>query len=267
MAKVYLDIGHGGSDSGACGNGLQEKNINLNVGLYLIKYLQACGITYKACRTTDTTINLMQRCKDANNWGADLYVSLHHNAGGGTGYEVYHSIYYGNGTVFAKILAEEYKNIGQIPHGAGVMSRKGSNGDYYCVIRETSMPAIISEFGYIDSADVNKFNTDAKQKAEAKAIAKAICRYFGIIFRDIDATVPTPPAKIKILYRVQVGAYSIKANADKLQAELKSKGIDCFVKQINGLYKVQCGAYSVRANADAMANRLKSLGYSCFITQ
>lgn len=267
MAKVYLDLGHGGSDSGACGNGLQEKNINLNVGLYVMKYLQASGITYKACRTADNTVDLMQRCIDANRWGADLFVSIHHNAGGGVGFEVYHSIYRGKGTVFAEFLAEEYKSIGQVPHGSGTMSRKGSNGDYYCVIRETSMPAVISEFGYIDSADVNKFNTDAKQKAEAKAIAKAICRYFGVTFRDIDAPAPTPPANYGTFYRVQVGAYSVKSNADKLQTELKNKGIDCFVKQINGLYKVQCGAYSVRANADAMANRLKSLGYSCFITQ
>lgn len=267
MAKVYLDLGHGGSDSGAVGNGLMEKTVNLNVGLYVMKYLQASGITYKACRTADNTVDLMQRCIDANKWGADLFVSIHHNAGGGVGFEVYHSIYRGKGTVFAEFLAEEYKSIGQVPHGSGTMSRKGSNGDYYCVIRETSMPAVISEFGYIDSADVNKFNTDAKQKAEAKAIAKAICRYFGVTFRDIDAPAPTPPANYGTFYRVQVGAYSVKSNADKLQAELKNKGIDCFVKQINGLYKVQCGAYSVRANADAMANRLKSLGYSCFITQ
>lgn len=266
MAKVYLDLGHGGSDSGAVGNGLMEKTVNLNVGLYLIKYLQACGITYKACRTTDTTIDLMQRCKDANNWGADLYVSLHHNAGGGVGFEVYHSIHRGKGAVFAGILAEEYKNIGQIPHGAGVMSRKGSNGDYYCVIRETNMTAVISEFGYIDSVDVNKFNTADKQKLEAKAIAKAICRYFNVEFKDIDTPTSNPSANAGI-YRVQVGAYSIKANADKLQAELKAKGIDCFVKQVGNLYKVQCGAYSVRDNADAMLNKLKALGYSVFITQ
>lgn len=67
------------------------------------------------------------------------------------------------------------------------------------------------------------------------------------------------------IYRVQVGAFSVKANADKLASELKGKGIDCMVVSSGSYYKVQCGAYSVRANADAQVSKLKSLGYEAIV--
>ena len=77
---------------------------------------------------------------------------------------------------------------------------------------------------------------------------------------------PTRPDTGKVLYRVQTGAFSVKANADKLAAELKGKGFDTYIVQADGLYKVQVGAYSVRANADAMAAKLTAAGYKNFIT-
>lgn len=67
------------------------------------------------------------------------------------------------------------------------------------------------------------------------------------------------------IYKVQVGAFSVKGNADKLAAELKGKGIDCVVVSSGSYYKVQCGAYSVRANADAQLSKLKSLGYDAIV--
>ena len=80
---------------------------------------------------------------------------------------------------------------------------------------------------------------------------------------------PAKPAQTdtgKVLYRVQTGAFAVKANADKLAAELKGKGFDTYIVQVDGLYKVQVGAYSVRENADAMAAKLTAAGYKNFIT-
>lgn len=65
----------------------------------------------------------------------------------------------------------------------------------------------------------------------------------------------------KILYRVQVGAFSVKANADKYAKEIKSKGFEALVKKIDNLYKVQCGAYSVKKNAEALVSELSKAGY------
>jgi len=75
------------------------------------------------------------------------------------------------------------------------------------------------------------------------------------------------PAPSKKLYRVQVGAFKKKENANRLLNELKSKSIDCFIKEENGLYKVQVGAYSVYANAEKMKKRLESMGYKPFIKE
>jgi N-acetyl-anhydromuramyl-L-alanine amidase AmpD len=70
----------------------------------------------------------------------------------------------------------------------------------------------------------------------------------------------------KVLYRVQVGAYSQKSNADAQAAKLKAKGYDTMIVIAGGLYKVQVGAFGQKSNADAMAKRLKTDGFDCFIT-
>lgn len=77
---------------------------------------------------------------------------------------------------------------------------------------------------------------------------------------------PTEPESNGALYRVQTGAFSKKANADALAAELKAKGFDTYIVQVGGLYKVQVGAYKVKANATAMLAKIKAAGYDAFIT-
>ena len=70
----------------------------------------------------------------------------------------------------------------------------------------------------------------------------------------------------KVVYRVQVGAYSIKANAEKELIKIKNAGFDAFIVQLNGVYKIQVGAYSVKANADTMLRKIKKDGFEAFIT-
>ena len=75
----------------------------------------------------------------------------------------------------------------------------------------------------------------------------------------------TSPA-VDNLYRVQVGAYKNKANADAQLARVKAAGFDTYMVQIGGLYKIQVGAYREKANADNMLKKLKSAGFDAFIT-
>lgn len=70
----------------------------------------------------------------------------------------------------------------------------------------------------------------------------------------------------KTLYRVQCGAYKVKANADVQLNKIKSLGIDAFITQVDGLYKVQVGAYSIKSNADNQLKKMKELGFDCFVT-
>jgi hypothetical protein len=76
----------------------------------------------------------------------------------------------------------------------------------------------------------------------------------------------TPPAPSGELYRVQVGAYSKKANADGVEAKLKAKGYSTYMVKAGALYKVQVGAFAVKANADATAAKLKADGFDTYIT-
>src|SRR5690625_967948 len=116
MTKIFIDPGHGGSDPGAVGNGLREKDLTLDIAKRIQKYLNDnyTGFTIKLSRTTDKTLSLAQRTKMANDWKADYFLSIHINAGGGTGYEDY--IYSGpvqttTASLRNTIHAEIVKNI------------------------------------------------------------------------------------------------------------------------------------------------------------
>lgn len=95
----------------------------------------------------------------------------------------------------------------------------------------------------------------------AESINKAVGGTSGSA--DVEIKVPSDG---KTLYRVQCGAYRVKANADAQLKAIKAKGVDAFITQVDGLYKVQVGAYSTKSNADAQLKKMKSLGFDCFVT-
>lgn len=70
-----------------------------------------------------------------------------------------------------------------------------------------------------------------------------------------------------VLYKVQIGAFQSKANADKLANEAKSKGFNSVVLLVNGLYKVQIGAFASQANADALAAKAKNAGFTAIVVK
>lgn len=81
-----------------------------------------------------------------------------------------------------------------------------------------------------------------------------------------DEPIHKQPNDGEKLYRVQLGAYKNKSNANKQLAAVKAKGVDAFIVQVDGYYKVQVGAFGVKANADKQLAKMKSLGFDCFIT-
>lgn len=85
----------------------------------------------------------------------------------------------------------------------------------------------------------------------------------GVSTGEVEIKVPNDG---KTLYRVQCGAYKVKANADVQLNKIKSLGIDAFITQVDGLCKVQVGAYSIKSNADNQLKKMKQLGFDCFVT-
>lgn len=151
MAKklIVLDPGHGGKDSGACGNGLLEKEINLmiarSVGNRLNDYQD---VEVKYTRDSDKFIELSDRAKFANNMKADVFLSIHVNAGGGTGYEDF--VYTGASGASIKIQTEIHAEMRKFLDSYGIVDR-GMKKANFAVLRETNMPAMLAENLFIDN--------------------------------------------------------------------------------------------------------------------
>ncbi len=180
--KVFIGVGHGGSDPGAVGY-IEEADTNLQMALACRDFLVAYGVDVKMSRTKDEDDTVMQEVAECNAYGPDLAVDIHNNSGGGDGFEVFHTIHGGTGKTLAQNIEKHVKAIGQ--NSRGVKTRQGSNGDYYAFIRETVAPAVICEGVFVDTkADAAQADTLAEQQAFGVAYAKGILDTLGIPYDE-----------------------------------------------------------------------------------
>lgn len=223
MKKIFLDKGHGGSDPGAVANGLKEKDLTHRIVEYAMDYLEAnyTGFEQRTTRTGDQTLTLSQRAKMANGWGADVFISVHINAGKGTGFESY--VY--NGGVSSQTVALQnvlHNEILTAMRQFGNITDRGKKRANYAVLRETKMPAVLTENLFIDSNDAKYLKNEAFLKAVGEAHARGVAKFLGLPKK----AKPQPQQKVSDgkLYRVQVGAFVNRENAEQLAEELKKKG-------------------------------------------
>lgn len=219
--KVFIGVGHGGSDPGAVANGFKEKDLNLAIALACQSELVRHGVTVQMSRTKDENDALTEEIKECNAFNPDLAVDVHNNAGGGDGAEAFYHHGGGIGKTLAENILKEVVAVGQNSRGA--KTRKNANGkDYYGFIRQTNAPAVIVECAFVDNAkDMQAIDTAAEQKQMGVAIAKGVLKTLGIAYT----------AEKEKIYRVQVGAYRDKANAEAMLAKLKKAGFDGFIKE------------------------------------
>ncbi|WJQ14594.1 N-acetylmuramoyl-L-alanine amidase [Geobacillus stearothermophilus] len=230
--KIMWDKGHGGNDPGAVANGLQEKQLTHKIVEYAMAYLEAnyTGFEQRVTRTSDQTLTLSQRADMANAWGADVFVSVHINAGKGTGFETY--VY--NGGVSSQTVALQNVLHGEILAAMrkfeNVTDRGKKRADY-AVLRETKMPAVLTENLFIDSNDAKHLKNEAFLKAVGEAHARGVAKFLGLKEKPKVRPEAKPQQKPsnKKLYRVQVGAFSDRKNAERLAEELKKKGYPVFI--------------------------------------
>lgn len=218
MAKVFIGVGHGGSDSGAVGNNLKEKDLNLSIALACDEELKRHGVKTLLSRYTDQNDSISEEIKECNAYAPDIAVDIHNNAGGGDGCEVFYTHKGGTGKTLAYNINAGMLEVGQ--NSRGIKTKTTALGkDYYAFIRETTAPAVIVECAFIDNAkDITIIDTLAEQKAMGKAIAKGILKTLNIKYKA------TEEATGSSLYRVIVGAYKLKSNADKALEKAKALG-------------------------------------------
>lgn len=192
--KVCLDPGHGGKDGGASANGIIEKWPNIQVGLLVRDMLKAHGLEVVMTRIGDSDASLQERTDLANRENVDAFISIHHNAAGNPearGLEIYHSVIGGEGKRLAELIHDRYMAlIPELPT-RGVKTKTLQDGrDYYYVIRETRMPAVIIEGGFLtnlqDAALI--VNRDFQQR-QAQAISQGVLLWYG---RDVGTDTGTP---------------------------------------------------------------------------
>ncbi|MER7471958.1 N-acetylmuramoyl-L-alanine amidase [Micromonospora sp. NPDC000018] len=205
IPRVYIDPGHGGTDPGAIGNGLQEKALTLAIALQTRSILLSnWSVDVRMSRTSDVTRSLTYRTDDANAWGADLFVSVHINSGGGTGFESYR--YPTTDTATVNLHNALHSQVLSGMRSIGAVADRGKRTANFHVLRETTMPAVLTENLFIDTvADANLLKRADFITATARGHARGIAQYLGL------ASAP-PPAYSTIVDNATAGRFTASAN-------------------------------------------------------
>ncbi|WP_199256826.1 N-acetylmuramoyl-L-alanine amidase [Alteribacillus sp. YIM 98480] len=262
MMKLYLDPGHGGSDTGASGNGLLEKAVNLDIALRIRNILlnEYQNVEVRMSRRTDTTVSLTQRTNDANQWNADYFLSIHCNAynGQARGYEDYIHNSLSDSSQTARLREIMHKHITSVNR----LSTRGKKKANFHVLRETRMPALLTENGFIDnSSDAAIMRESSWRQAVARGHVNGLEEAFNLQQKQDYGT----------LYKVIAGSFENREHADNRAALLNDNGIEAFVvlTTISDKiwYRVQAGSFKYRDNAETRVERIRQLGIEdAFIT-
>lgn len=328
--RIALDAGHGGSDPGAVYKGRQEKDDTLDLTLAVGDILKKNGIDVYYTRTTDEYETPFKKATDANNSGADLFVSIHRNSSENPNqYSGVETLVYSD----TGLKAEVARNINNQLEDAGFKNLGVDERKNLVVLKRTKMPAVLVEAGFINN-DKDNYLFDEEFDSIAQAIADGILESIPsgrpgnttsnksnrtdnnnnsnnnsnnnnssnsqmnnsgrTASAPIDSTamvnsippdnevfsVPVSSSNImpqcpcdnndydtenEAVYRVQVGAYRNKDNADRMLNSLLIDGFPAFIIYEDGYYKVQVGAYRILLNAIKMEQRLRRFRYSTYI--
>lgn len=234
--KIFIDAGHNpcSVDTGAEGNGLKEQDVTFAIAESLAGKLERVGVEVKRSRTdTDAVIgsslsdSLAKRAKMANDWGADLFLSIHCNAfylSSANGTETY---VYSKGSK-VKDLAERI--AGSVSSQMGVRNRGGKTASF-AVLKQTAMPAILIETAFITNpSDAEKLKNS---EAFADAIFAELCSYYE--WKKEESVVSDKPEAYK--YHIEGVTHVVEIDprniwAVQTQERTNKTGFDNFVNSI-----------------------------------
>lgn len=221
--KICGDIGHRNNmlDFGATNGTIKESELALQIGLKLQKQLQGQCEFLMTRKSENDIIDLGSRAKLANNNKCDLFVSIHINDAAdksANGIEVWHYKGASNQALAKKVCDSICKYTGARNRGA----KEGN----FQVLRETVMPAILIECGFINNTEEVKKLQDSKYQ---DLIVRGIVESLGFTYKEEEKKYDVPITGKQILYRVVAGTYANRENAEALMVKLKEKGFDSFI--------------------------------------
>lgn len=186
-AVIVIDPGHGGTDPGAQGNGLIEKVWNLEVAKILKEKLEEVGLTVILTRADDTYLSLARRAEIANQNGADLFISIHFNAGGGFGWEDF--IFNGKIQPATQSFQNDIHNAILPLLSQYDLNNRGKKRANFGVLRMTEMPAVLIEGAFADNAkDAQVLKNSQFKEDLATALTNAVQTHLG----NSDRVAPKP---------------------------------------------------------------------------
>lgn len=219
---VVIDAGHGGSDGGATGNGIVEKDLNLKISKYISERLDDLGVENSLVRNSDVTLSPTERVKIVKepygNSSDVLVISNHINAGGGEGAEFIYALR--NNDKFSRILAKNFEDIGrEVRKYYQRRYPSDLDQDYYFIHRDTkNTEPVIIEYGFLDNVNDAKLLID-NWESYAEAVVKSIAEYVGVNYENMD----------------QVNVYTVKSG-DTLWSIAKNNGLTVDeLKKLNNL--------------------------------
>lgn len=218
--KIYLSPSNQNGNTYATGNTNEMVQCN-KIAKAAEAALKRCGFAVKrAPQGQNMTVSI----NESNSWGADLHVPIHTNAY--------------NGKITGGTMVMVYSNSGENAKAAKAIKSALdplTPGSDYAIqtrtdlaeLRSTKAIAVYVECEFHDTATGANFIIKNTTKI-GEAIAKGICNYYGVTYKAATASASTGK-----IYRVQVGAYANKANAEKLVKDLKSKGYNAIITESN----------------------------------
>lgn len=247
MSKICIIVGHGKSESGgydsgavSCNGKCHEFKIAREIAKFAVEHFNANYTDTADLMNYEGNLYLAERIKEVNAADYDFIAEIHLNAGGGTGVETYY--YHGSrrSQTYADKICDHIADALDLKQRAnygddkafdtdkdgGDKTKLNSKGkDYFGIIRDTKPCAVLVETVFIDTeTDLAKVKTAEGQKMCGIAIAEGIAAARGL--KKKETAKPAEPGK---LYRVQVGAYSKKSNAEVMQTKLEKLGIESII--------------------------------------
>lgn len=248
--KILVIAGHGAGDCGAVGNGFREADLTRELARYVSDAMYGDVMIY------NTTRNCYKDIKNNENGArellktVDFILELHlnsHTNKTAQGVEVLCK----RDSVFSRTLAEKVSNCGFF--NRGVKLTKDLLNMNYC--DTIGKPYALLECGFITNYhDISVFKNSQTKIAQAIAQTFKVCYNLG------------EKKSNSKFYRVQVGAFARKENAENLKKQLMTKGFNSFITdREDGFYRVQCGAFESESNAINYRNQIVKAGFDAFV--
>lgn len=292
--RIALDAGHGGSDPGAVYKGRQEKDDTLDLTLAVGDILKKNGIDVYYTRTTDEYETPFKKATDANNSGADLFVSIHRNSSENPNqYSGVETLVYSD----TGLKAEVARNINNQLEDAGFKNLGVDERKNLVVLKRTKMPAVLVEVGFINN-DKDNYLFDEEFDSIAQAIADGILESIpsgrpgnttsnksnrtdnnnnsnnnsnnnnssNSQMNNSGRTASAPIDSTAMVNSIPPDneVFSVPVSSSNIMPQCPCDNND-YDTENEALYRVQVGAYRNKDNSDRMLNSLLMDGFPAFI--